>query len=66
MNDLFRFVGDENAINPDTNQPVGYEHGKVYMLKLVGRGSLMRVLVEAPIMCQYDNWNAFLEDWERI
>lgn len=66
MNDLFRFIGDENAVNPSTNEPLGYEHGKVYMLQLVGRGSFMGVLIEAPIRCPYDNWNAFLENWERV
>lgn len=66
MNDLFRFIGDEKALHPETKKPLGYKTGQVYMLELTGRGAYMPVLITAPIVCLYDNWNAFLANWERI
>ena len=60
MNDLFRFVGDQDG-------GLGYRYGKIYMLELAGRGATrVGVTIESPIRCPYKDWNAFFGNWERV
>lgn len=57
MNDLFKFIGDDNSL--------GYIKGKIYMLELQGRGMYGKVEIILPKRCPYDSWNAFFENWVR-
>lgn len=58
MNDLFRFIGEDNN--------TGYKKGQVYMLELIGRGMYSGVNIIAPAPVLYANWNTFLQNWERV
>jgi hypothetical protein len=56
MNELFRFIGKDRSM--------GYTHGQIYMLELMGRG-MGDVFITAPIKCPYTSWNTFFLNWER-
>jgi hypothetical protein len=58
MNDLFRYKGQPGEH--------GYTEGLVYMLELQGRGLKFPIMITAPSEREYQSWNHFLSEWERI
>ena len=58
IENLFRFTGMDGSL--------GYKHGRIYCLQIVGRGAFTAIKIEAPIPCPYDSWEKFFENWERV